>query len=238
MTACSSSDDGSRKPAAAPSAVPSVTPQPAPPESVEPSCPNQQAVAADVSLETAGRLHGDVDGDGSPEEVAIYFDPVGEPGCQAFVLAGDAAGVLETWTSDFGLPMPTLNSLVDLDGEPGDEIVVNMGVGASTQFVGVVAFEDGALRQVTLEGGAGMGPEGMFGFGGSVGHVEAVDCARGGVVASFAAPSGRAYLVERRFFEFDGAELVPERVEKERLALEELDRLPEYAQSPFGSCSR
>ncbi|HEX2196719.1 MAG TPA: hypothetical protein VHJ76_07310 [Actinomycetota bacterium] len=215
-------------------------PTPAPP-AVDPACPNQEAVVGDASLRAGTPASGDVDGDGEPEEVAIHVDPDGPAGCLAFVVAessgGSLAGPLETWREDFGLPVPTINTLVDVDGEPGDEVVVNMGIGASTQFVGIVTARDGALVQVTTRGLEDAG-EGVFGFGGSVGHVEAVDCTGSGeVVSSFAAPAGKRYRVERRYLDFDGTKLVFDRREVERIAIEELDRLPEYPASPFGSCS-
>jgi hypothetical protein len=192
----------------------------------------------------AGRPEtGDVDGDGDAEDVAIYYDPAGELGCQGFVVAESSDGTLsaplETWRGEFGLPMPTLNALVDLDGEPGDEVVVNMGAGASTQFVGIVVKDGAVLRQVTTDvtGGSGVAP-GMLGFGGSVGHIEAVDCFPGGrVISSFATPARDVYRVERTVYDFAGPELVPDDQDVERVPVERIDRFPEYAASPFGSCS-
>ncbi|MDQ3983365.1 MAG: hypothetical protein M3271_11865 [Actinomycetota bacterium] len=223
-------------PTTAASAAPTEDP------ALEPACPNEVAVVADESLQTAGEISGDVDGDGTDESVTIFFDRAGEDGCQAFVVARSgeeiaAAGPLETWRSDFGLPMPTLNSLREVDGEPGLEVVVNMGAGASTQFVGIVTAEGGALRQVTSDVPDQAG-EGLFGVGGSVGHLEAVDCADDGrLVASFAAPAGAKYRVERRFLVFRGTELVADEVEVERVRIERLNDFPEYAAAPFGSCS-
>lgn len=217
--------------------APATTPAPDYP------CPNQEAVLDDVSLRAGRPETGDVDGDGDAEEVAIYYDPAGEPGCQGFVVAESSDGTLsaplETWRGEFGLPMPTLNALVDLDGEPGDEVVVNMGAGASTQFVGIVVRDGGVLRQVTTDvtGGSGVAP-GLLGFGGSVGHLEAVDCFPGGrVISSFATPDRNVYRVERTVYDFAGAELVQDDQQVERVPVERIDRFPEYAASPFGSCS-
>jgi hypothetical protein len=217
-------------------AAPPTTAAPVP----DPACPNQEAVVTDVSLRTGNPASGDVDGDGAADTVSVHYDPQGEPGCQAFVVAESSettiAGALETWRSEFGLPMPTLNALQDVDGRAGDEIVVNMGAGASTQFVGIMVAEDGVLRQVTADVPGQVAP-GMFAFGGSVGHLDAVDCAPGGgVVASSALPHGDAYRVERTFYDLSGAELVREDREVERVRIEEIDRFPEYAASPFGSC--
>ena len=207
-----------------------------------PSCPNQNEAVTDASMRTGSPGSGDVDGDGNVDSVAIHFDPAGEPGCQAFVVSESASGVaaapLETWRADFGLPAPTVNTLQEVDGEPGLEVVVNMGAGASAQFVGIVTSEDGVLAQVTTEAGEHTVGDGLLGYGGSVGHLEAVDCApEGGIVSSFAAPFGRVYRVERRFLVFDGARLVEDRVETARASLAQIDRFPEYAASPFGSCS-
>lgn len=217
-------------------AAPATTAAPVP----DPDCPNQEAVVTDVSLRTGDPGSGDVDGDGAVESVSVYYDPQGEVGCQAFVAAESAdttiAGALETWRGEFGLPMPTLNALQDVDGDGGDEVVVNMGAGASTQFVGIMVADGGVLRQVTTDLPGQTAP-GMFAFGGSVGHLDAVDCAPdGGVVASSALPDGDLYRVERTFYGFSGAELIREDREVERVPIEKIDRFPEYAASPFGSC--
>lgn len=223
-----------------PQAVPTPTATQAP--APDPACPNQEAVVADGSLRAGDDLPGDFDGDGAPDSVSIYFDPNGEEGCQAFVVAelfeGDPiSGPLETWRSDYGLPRPTLNAVLEIDGSEGAEVVVNMGIGASTQFVGIVTEDEGRLVQVLPDVAAGEMADGMFGFGGSVGHVSAVDCAAGDmVVASFATPRGRDYEVERTFFDFDGPRLVRVDREVERVRLAQIGRLTEFALSPFGGC--
>lgn len=205
------------------------------------ACPNQEAVAGDDAFRAGNPAAGDVDGDGEIDSVAIHFDPDGDAGCQAFVVAESAedaiAAPLDTWRPDLGLPMPSLVTLEEVDGDPGVEVIVRMGAGASTEFVGIVTAEQGVLTQVSTKGADEIA-DGLFGFGGSVGHVEAVDCAPGGgVVSSFAAPRGDGYRVERRFLSFEGAELTEERVEVERVPVERIGRLPEYRASPFGSCS-
>lgn len=241
FAACSTSPDDDVDASRTAPAHPSVT-STAPVASPADECPNEEAAVADPSLRTDEPASGDLDGDGDAESVAVHFDPSGDAGCQGFVVAESADGTiaapLETWRTDFGLPAPTLDTLREVDGEPGLEVVVNMGMGASTQFVGIVTAEGGVLHQVTAEPGDNAVGEGLFGFGGSVGHVEAVDCAPGGgIVSSFATPDGSSYRVERRFLVFDGTRLVEDRVEVETAPLEEIDRFPEYRKSPFGSCS-
>lgn len=212
----------------------------APAAAPEPACDNQEAVLGDPSLRAGSPEEADVDGDGTPETVSVYYDPEGQVGCEAFVAAeGDettVAGALETWRGEFGLPMPTLHSVADVDGEPGDEIVVNMGGGASTQFVGLVVADGAVLRQVTTAV-PGQAAPGMFGFGGSVGHLDAIDCAPdGGVIVSSALPDDEVYRVERTTFDFSGAELIQQKRKVARVPLEKIDRFPEYGASPFGSC--
>lgn len=235
LGACSD-DPGSETRRARP--TPSEAPAP------EPTCSNQEAVLSDASLRTGEDLSGDVDGDGAPDSVSIYFDPTGEAGCQAFVVAeldegGSIAGALDTWRSDYGLPRPTLNALHDLDGDEVPEIVVNTGVGASTQFVGIVTEDGGVLKQVTADVRNPQSlADGMFGFGGSVGHLEAVDCADDGkIVSSFAVPAGDVYEVTRTFFSWDGSKLVRAGKRTERMPIDRIQELPEYALSPFGGCS-
>lgn len=225
LTACTGSDP-------APRAAATSTPTREP---VEPLCPNQDAVVEDEAFRTATTTAGDVDGDGTEEEVALHFDPAGAPGCKAFVVAGPLVGRIGTWSAEFGLPMPTLNSLRQIDGEPGEDVVVNMGIGASTQFVGVLVHRDGELVQVTSDV-RDQPNDGMFGFGGSVGHLEAVDCLGGRVVSSFATPHADGYRVQRRFLAFRGTTLVEERTDVQEIGIEDVGRLPEYEGSPFGSC--
>ena len=145
-----------------------------------------------------------------------------------------------------GLPQPRIHGFIDIDGRPGTEVLVDEAAGASTQFVGAFAAVEEDLERVTAEGGVapGAGPVAdLFPYGGSVGHIEAVDCTTDGIVVSTATPSGSsadagsvAYEVERRFFSFDGVDLEEEDVETETVPIEELNRFPEYESSPFGNC--
>ena len=231
FVACS--DDPTLRAATTP--APTATPAP------DYACPNQEAVIEDASLRTGTPQTGDVDGDEEPDTVSVSFDPEGAAGCEGFVVVETAAGgvlsgALETWRGEFGLPMPTLNSIAEIDGEPGEEVVVNTGAGASTQFVGVMVRDGGVLRQVTTDV-PNQAADGMFAFGGSVGHLEAVDCAADGIRVSFATPAGDVYKVERTLLRFSGTELVRDEKDVERVPIEDLDRFPEYAASPFGSCS-
>lgn len=214
-------------------------------------CANE-GVAFDHATPDEAEMKGDLDGDGEDDVTYIAHDGQGDIGCRSFLVV-DAAGIAYSAPVDpsgdqRALEIPSLNSLVQLDEEPGAEIVVNIETGASTQFVGVFTLTDEGLERVTIEGrGPGpfageLGDQDLFAFGGSVGHLEAVDClGRGAVVMSAAVPKGDSadeYEVERRFFLMEGTELIldPDATERHTIEGLNVDRFPEYRSSPFGGC--
>jgi hypothetical protein len=85
-----------------------------------------------------------------------------------------------------------------------------------------------------------VGQEDLFPFGGSVGHLEGVDCGEDGtVVASSAVPSGGGgvlYDLTRRFLTIEDGRFVQDRVRTERVTIDQLQTFPEYQAGPFGSC--
>lgn len=223
---------------------------PSPTTTTAAGCSNETAVASDPGLRVGTAREADVDGDGDLDTVALASDPAGPAGCSWFVVAdiGDSVVAEPVWEvgPESGLPQPQLRGLLDIDGQPGSEILVDEAAGASTQFVGAFVFVEGDLERVTAEGGIAEGTgsfDDLFPFGGSVGHIEAVDCVGEQVVVSTATPSSDQdemaegiYEVERRFYEFDGATL--ERIDTERVdaPVDQLDRFPEFGTSPFVSC--
>jgi hypothetical protein len=180
------------------------------------------------------------------------LDPEGPSGCDAFlvvdsgtsVVAGPIAGV----GSEGGLTDPSLNSLAEINGDDGLEVVINEAAGASTQFVGVFTLKGEGFGRVMVEGGERElwpgATRGLFPFGGSVGHIEAVDCAGAGIVVTSGTPAaGRAalekgiYSVVRRVLEIEGATLGTVDVVRAKVPIEELAQsFPEFETSPFGSC--
>ena len=85
---------------------------------------------------------------------------------------------------------------------------------------------------------------GLFPFGGSVGHIEAVGCdPDGALVVTQALPGGsredlgkQVYDVTRRSYRLEGSELEPVDLERTEAPIEKLDRFPEFAAGPFGTC--
>jgi hypothetical protein len=241
--ACGGEDEPTVEPEASP--APSATSEPAESPAPSPSeedfpCSNQ----AD-SLEQAGDLgnplEGDVDGDGSDDSVSIVVDPDGDPGCQAFIVMETAAGTASAPIDQEGMSLdlgfPALVTLVQIDGVPGLDVVVNLVAGASTQFAGVFTFSDGAPQRLRFDQPTEFGD--LFPTGGSTGHLEASDCVGpGAIVISQAVPREDEYKVTRTAYVVVDGRLTPqeEGVTTARLPLEHLDRFPEFRASPFGSC--
>ena len=241
--ACADDDEPSVRPQDSP-APPATTPAdetPTPEETEEAfDCANQ----ADA-LEEAGSsdrsLTGDVDGDGNDDTVILVLDQSGDQGCQAFIIVESAAGtasapiVQEGMSLDVGFP--ALVSLVNIDGAPGLDVVMNMVAGASTQFAGVYTAAGGQPQRLTFDQPTEFGN--LFPTGGSVGHMEATDCVGpGAIVISVATPKGDGYRVTRTAYVVVEGKLTPqeEGVSTERIPADGFDRFPEFQASPFGSC--
>ena len=233
--------------------VGSITPSPTATSTASEDCSNEAAIAADPARQVGTSLRADLDGDGVEDTLRLAADPAGPEGCSNFVVAELGAGDVVSapvWEigPEGGLPEPQIHGVADLDGRPGAEIIVDEAAGASTQFVGAFMVVDGDLERITVRGGldsaTGAGIEDLFPYGGSAGHIEAVDCAGDGrVVVSTGAPSSDQaemaegiYEVERRFFTFDDATLTLAETVRTELPIDELQEFPEYSASPFGSC--
>ena len=244
VPACERSSSTDARQARSPSGtVATPSPEDSSPSDPASRCPNEADVTSDPSARIGGSLRGDVDGDGGPDDVSLAFDDTGALGCQAFLVvegSGESAVLaIESFDRAFGLPQPRLNTVADVDTVPGSEVAVDLVAGASTQFVGLFTMTGGELARVEVEGDE-FPVDDLFPYGGSVGHVEASDCAgaAGTIVISSATPRGNDYQVTRRFFSFQGSTptLEPSSTERDRVALEELGRFPEYRSSPFGGC--
>jgi hypothetical protein len=123
---------------------------------------------------------GDVDGDAKADQVAV--EDAGSRSCRFRVSARSADETLtaplkldiceskpaETWDTDF----PFVKGLAAIDLEPGLEIVVEIGHGASRVFATIFGVENGSLREWRL-------PKNELSYYGSVGTgYSVVDCAR------------------------------------------------------------
>lgn len=192
----------------------------------------------------------DIDGDGKDEVLAIYIDDSGEQGCRAYLAVDDDdIEPLPIWAAGgLGSPLePSFRGTFDVDGDGDAEIVVTEAAGASTEFVGLFDVVDGALIRIAAPApstGSASADFGLFATGGSVGHIEAVDClAPGQIVVSVAVPaSGRKaqregnYDLTRTLVALSGGILYDGGTEEKTVPIEELLELPEFSGAPFASC--
>lgn len=202
-------------------------------------CPGVKA--AEISRPPGPSSSGDIDGDGRPDRVYLVVDRTEEPGCRALVVvrgrASLAAAALDDGVVSFELGLPRLSSLVNIDSEEGLEVVVDVALGASTAFVGVFSMASGRLESVRLPRLPNI-PTGLFAHGGSVGHLDAVDCRRDLVMISSAVAQGRGYAVTRRFVEPRGARwrLRASLTERSSIRPHHIARFEEFSAAPFSSC--
>ncbi len=222
----------------------SSSPDPQTPRSEGPStsCPNEEELATDERLRR-GELRGDVTGDGEADVVLIGIDQEAEIGCRAllFVTTGDrtSAVSLDSEDTDLGLGLPALEGIKQIDGDGGNDVIVNLAAGASTLFAGVFVFAEGGLEQIQIEGSQPP-VENLFAHGGGVAQLSAADCGEdGAVLVSTALAEGRRYRIDRHTYEFedDGLVLNLSKNETQRLSLRAIPRsFPEFAGPPFSSC--
>lgn len=197
-----------------------------------------------------GTVDADIDGDGTEDSVWVAIDPKAPVDCQSFLAAETESELFWVALNPHGEPRslqnPSINTVASINDVPGDEVVVNLESGASTQFVGLYTLSRPGLELVFVDG-RGPGPfssdlGSLIPFGGSVGHLDGVDCAGEGVVVMTAAvPSGDtadSYRVERRYFNATRniLDLEKERTEHETVTARDLDELTELTSAPFGSC--
>jgi hypothetical protein len=109
--------------------------------------------------------------------------------------------------------------------------------GASTSFLAVYTLGLGSLVKLPFVDGPY--PDGVLPYGGSVGHLDGVDCVDGTIVVTSAVPKESGYLLTRSFYvpgdgvmEFDDA-----RTEEASVDVAELETFPEFSGEPFDDCA-
>jgi hypothetical protein len=182
-------------------------------------------------------LSGDVDGDGAPDRVGLVRLRTAPERCGAFLVVRTRGGALTRAFSKPAIPdVPSLNGLVALGSRPGLHIVVTTWHGASTEFARLFAVRAG--RIIPVETGTA---DNTLPYEGSVTHLDAVDCAPGGlVVASGWSERGPTFVFVRRFYRVGNGrlELVRSRSGASR-SPSPTGRLPEFSEpQPFPSCMR
>jgi hypothetical protein len=177
-------------------------------------------------------LVGDVDGDGSTDEVAV--EDAGSRSCRFRVRARTSRVTLttplrlgicaekpaETW----GTARPSVIGLAAIDRQPGLEIVIELGCGAHTCFATVFGFDGRVLREweVPLE---------TIAYGGSVGTgSRSIDCAGKGIVVG-STLNWRTSSVHRTWYRARGGRLEHIRARKSS------SRGARLAPRPFAGCT-
>ena len=209
-------------------------------ETPESACPNQQDTVLNEDLRE-DEQDADMDGDGEQESVSVAKDQLGIAGCKGFLVVdyGDeviSIPVEDTLEIEFGLP--DIVGFGEIDPFPGVDAMVRVNQGASTSFLAVYSAGSGSLVKVPFVDGPH--PDGTFPYGGSVGHLDGVDCAGVGlVVSSSAVPEGDGYKVSRSFYvQGDAAMEFDDSLNEETVvSVEDLESLPEFAGEPFDTCS-
>lgn len=205
-------------------------------------CPDEPAVVTDPANRVGGVLDGDVDGDGAEDSVVLAVAS-GSPGCEAFVVVSTDDAVLSAPIEQEGLDPttapPGLVGLAEVDGRDGNEIIVRLASGASTEFMGLFSAAAGELKRLPVEDGE-FGD--LFPSGGSVGHLEQSDCGEpGSVVISVAVPRGQRYLLRRAVYSFDGSGFTRQGRSSSRQLIDADElasgEVPGFAAgAPFASC--
>lgn len=207
-------------------------------------CPNGDRVLVEGEP-LGGTSKADVTGDGEPDRVFLVQDPGGEPDCRNFLVLETEGAKVAAPTSEEGvayaLETPRINAFAQIDGEAGEEVLVDLEQGASTQFIGIFTVSGGQLQRVEVRENTDFGS--LFPYGGSVGHFEASNCPdhpEADVSLSIATANATDYTIRTRLYEMNGAALVPlPRAEQPPIVSgKDLDRIEGFATSPFGDCPR
>jgi TolB protein len=221
---------------------------PEPTESPE-RCLSEDEAAADASLRKPGSLRGDVDGDGSPDEVFVAIDPqTEEPTCRYFlVVEADAATRASrldlTYTEGTTDELVAVQALAEISGQGGLEVFVHLQRGVM-EWGAIYTMRDGNLTPIVA-----IGPDdveiGLFSYGGSQTALSGVDCTGkpGIIVVSGAHAEGNEWFIERNYFSFEDGVFRPygqgeqhRLLQKEREPSTLQQDFPEFEPIAFPSC--
>lgn len=182
-----------------------------------PPCPAVSVVLTASRPAPTSALVGDVDGDGTPDRVAIRFAPHLRTDCGIVVAVKTRQGVkaarVPYGSEAAKFPrtgqfirlstFPFLNGLYGIDGRPGLEIVLTSWAGASTSILQMFTFTHGRLVPVRAPT-----PDGLW-QGGCCGQSTGLDCARGMLRISGMSWLDRHHLrLDRRYYALRNARLV------------------------------
>jgi TolB protein len=216
----------------------------------EPRCLTEEEAAGDPSLRTPDPLRGDVDGDGLHDEVSVAVDPQAEePTCKYFLVVETGAGARAaridmTHVERIDEEVFGLQSVAEVNGQPGLEIFVRVHSGVATEFGQIYTMSGDTLTLVVAKGPDG--ENGLFAYAGSLSGISAVDCAGLAdvpvVSVAFPGENAQTWTVERTFYEpINDSVLESTGSERHELAAEEIEsgglgRFSEFREAPLDDC--
>ncbi len=165
LSACGGNDDDEAEPTTTTAEATTTTTERATTTSATPACP---AVTVPADAQEVTSLDGDLDGDGTADELDSYR--LGEEWHLQVALAGD--GGADLVIPSFGSTVGVLGG-ADVDGDGTDELWARTGSGASATIIGLVRLVDCDLVRVSFADGQ---PADLP-VGGSVGTTSGVECA-------------------------------------------------------------
>lgn len=211
----------------------------------EARCLSEDEAALEPSLRKPGSLRGDIDGDGNADEVSVAVDPQATGSCRYFLVVATSGAITAARIAPSVVgpneDALALEALVQLDAEPGLEIVVDVWRGAATDFAAVFTMRDKIPILFTVEGF--QPTEDTVAYGGSLSGLSGVDCTDepGVIVLGKAFRQGKGWVVEREFLVVEGTVFRPEPARAERHRLSDKDpldeRFAEFEPIPFPSCA-
>ncbi len=173
-----------------PSRVPTVAPAPTPSPT-----PTRAAVPSPPPGPVEPAAQGDVDGDGTVDEVRV-----GEQ--LAVVLSGTGKTVRSAFDTD---TTPAASGSEDVDRDGRAEVFLRTGQGSSTTFLTPFRWDGRTLAPLTLDG-----EQAELGIGGSATHGEGFSCTEQGtlVVRSASSDDGTSFTVTTTTYRIGGHRLV------------------------------
>ncbi|MCW2678964.1 MAG: hypothetical protein JWM62_365 [Frankiales bacterium] len=183
--------------AAAPTATPTTpakpTPEPAATKAANPK-PSPATAPSKAPLKTAAQ--GDVDGDGTPDEVSVDEN-------LAVALSGNGRTIASRFQTDTA---PQVSGSEDVDRDGRAEVFLRTGQGSSTSFLTPFRYDGRTFAPLTLDG-----EQVKLGVGGSATHGDGFSCTDTGRLVVRSASSdddGASFTVTTTTYRVDGHRLV------------------------------
>lgn len=179
---------------AAPSPSPEAVASPSPAVSPSPTtAPTKAARPVPTALRTAAQ--GDVDGDGTVDEVTVDEN-------LSVTLSGSGRTIGSAFQADTS-PQPSGSEDVDRDGRA--EVFLRTGQGSSTSFLTPFRYDGRTFAPLTIGG-----EQAKLGIGGSATHGDGFSCTEQGrlVVRAARSDDGTTFTVTTTTYRVDGHRLV------------------------------